>query len=123
MAMRRGAIADDFQVALGDVAMELQRAALGRTLGMHGQRQDGADVRQVVGDRRIFLGRDIGVVPGALQFSDDAVELGSDHVAALDPEGLHKKVRVAIHIPSSIFMIPARPILASCRRRVSLGRL
>src|SRR4030095_14220612 len=114
VAMRRlAAIADDLEVALGDVAMELQRAALGRALGMHGEREDGAESGQLVGDRRIFLGRDTRDVGGALQLVDGAVDLGANDVAALDPEGLHKKVRVAIHIPSSTFLYLVGLILAS----------
>src|SRR4029450_12357761 len=91
VAMRRlAAIADDLEVALGDVAMELQRAALGRALGMHGEREDGADVGQLVGDRRIFLGRDTGVVAGALQLVDGAGGAGGECGAAPGPEGRAK---------------------------------
>src|SRR5882757_6822352 len=61
VATRLAARSDDLEAALGDVAMELQQAALRHGLGMHSEGEDGADVGQAVGDRRVFLGRDIGV--------------------------------------------------------------
>ncbi len=71
---------------------------------------------------RIFLGRDVGVVAGALQLIDGAVELGSDDVAALDPEGSAQKgpCRDPYPLPRLSCFRRADP-LASCRRRVSCG--
>src|SRR5258706_1770 len=88
---------------------------------MHSEDQRRAGIGQSIGNVRIFLRGNVGRVTSALQAIDGEIELGADGFPAPDPEGLHEKIRVAIHLPSLAFMFVAS-ILAPSRSNLPRRR-